>query len=246
MFDTHAHLFKEYYSDSEIENIVKSFNGIIIVSGTDDKSNKEILNMNYGNVYFTLGIHPDDCLNYKESDLDFIKNNLSNPRVLGIGEIGLDYHYSKDNNEKQKELFIKQLDIARNYKKVAVIHSRDAISDTIDILKNYKDIKKILHCYSGSIESAYELIKYDTYFGIGGVITFKNNINLVNVVKNLPLERIVIETDSPYLSPVRGDKNTPCNIPMIIKKIADIKNVSYEEVLNITTNNAKKLFGVKS
>lgn len=241
MFDTHSHLFSEYYSQEEIKNIVTSFDGIIIVSGTDDKSNHEILNLNYDNVYFTLGIHPDSVL---DCDLDFIQNNLSNKRVCGVGEIGLDYHYGKENVLKQKELFIKQLNLAREYNLVAVIHSRDAMGDTIDILKDYPDVKKILHCYSGSIESANELIKYNTYFGIGGVVTFKNSTNLVNVVKSLPLERIVIETDSPYLSPYRGSKNSPSNIPIIINKIAEIKGISYDEVLSVTTKTACHLFGV--
>lgn len=241
MFDTHSHLFSEYYSYDEINDIVSSFDGIIIVSGTDDKSNREILNLNYDNVYFTLGIHPDSVLDY---DLDFVIKNLSKKKVLGVGEIGLDYHYGKENMDLQKKLFIKQLDLAREFNLVALIHSRDAMGDTVDILKDYPDVKKILHCYSGSIESANDLIKYDTYFGIGGVVTFKNSSNLVNVVKNLPLERIVIETDSPYLSPYRGLKNSPCNIPLIISKIAEIKGISYDEVLSVTTKTACRMFGV--
>ena len=245
MFDTHAHLFKEYYTEEEIEKIVSSFNGYIIVSGTDDNSNREILNLKYENIYITLGIHPEDALNYKDSDIDFIVNNLNNSKVVGIGEIGLDYHYGKVNRDKQIELFVKQLDIARKYNLPVIIHSRDAINDTINILKNYKDLKKILHCYSGSLESARELIKLDTYFGVGGVLTFKNSTNLVQTIKEIPLDRIVIETDSPYLSPFRGNKNVPNNVVEVLKKLALIKDVSYEETLKITNNNAKYLFNIK-
>lgn len=243
MFDTHAHLFREYYSSEEINEIVSSFEGNIIVSGTDGKSNHEILDLNYKNIYITLGIHPESVLDYKESDLLFIEKNLNNSRVLGIGEIGLDYHYGKENKEKQIVLFRKQLDLARKYDKVVVIHSRDAMSDTINILREYSDLKKVLHCYSGSLESAMELIKINTYFGIGGVVTFKNSNNLINVVKNIPLDRILIETDSPYLSPIRGEKNIPNNVMLIIKKIAEIKGISYDDVLSCTTKNACLLFG---
>ena len=245
MFDTHAHLFKEYYTEEEIEKIASSFNGYIIVSGTDDNSNREILNLKYENIYITLGIHPEDALNYKDSDIDFIVNNLNNSKVVGIGEIGLDYHYGKENRDKQIELFVKQLDIARKYNLPVIIHSRDAINDTINILKNYKDLKKILHCYSGSLESARELIKLDTYFGVGGVLTFKNSTNLVQTIKEIPLDRIVIETDSPYLSPFRGNKNVPNNVVEVLKKLALIKDVSYEETLKVTNNNAKYLFNIK-
>ena len=244
MFDTHAHLFKEYYTDEEINKIASSFKGNIIVSGTDNNSNKEILELKYDNIYITLGIHPEDVLNYKESDIDFIVDNLNNPKVVGIGEIGLDYHYGKEDRDKQIDLFIKQLNIARKYNLPVIIHSRDAINDTINILKYYKDVKKVLHCYSGSIESANELIKLNTYFGIGGVLTFKNN-KLVDVVKKLPLDRIVLETDSPFLSPRRGEKNEPKNICIVASKIAEIKGISYEEVLDITKSNAISLFDLK-
>ena len=242
LFDTHCHLFNEYYSCEEIEKIISSFNGCLIVSGTDDKSNKEILNLNYDNVFITLGIHPESVLNYCEDDLNFIVNNLNNSRVVGIGEIGLDYHYGKENRDLQILLFKRQLDIARKYKKTVVIHSRDAIDDTINILKEYKDVKKILHCYSGSLESALQLINLDTYFGVGGVVTFKNSSKLVSTIENIPLERIVLETDSPYLSPIRGDKNVPNNVLIVAKKIAEIKNISLEEVINTTSSTARYLF----
>lgn len=242
MFDTHAHLFKEYYSCKEIDDIVKNFDGTIIVSGTDNKTNREIMNLNYDNVYITLGIHPDDVNNYCCEDLKYIENNLSNNKVVGIGEIGLDYHYSKDDKDKQIELFIKQLDLARKYNMPVVIHSRDAINDTLEILKNYKDLKKILHCYSGSLESAREFMKINTFFGVGGVLTFKNSTNLVQTIKNIPIENIVIETDSPYLSPFRGNVNVPSNVREVMIKLASIKDMTYDDVLKITSSNAMYIF----
>lgn len=240
LIDTHCHVFDEYYNKKR--EIIDSFDGIMIVSGVDDKTNKEILKLDYKNVFVTLGIHPESADDYKVENLKFIEENLCRNNVVGIGEIGLDYHYTKENKDKQIELFKAQLDLSRKYKKCAVIHVRDAINDVINILKDYKDIKKIIHCYSGSYESALELLKLNCYFGIGGVVTFKNSKQLQNVVKLLPLECFVLETDSPYLSPFRGEQNIPNNTLEVAKKIAEIKEKALEEVVNITMNNAKCLF----
>ena len=192
-------------------------------------------------VYGVVGLHPENCL--EEFDYKIFDSLPS--KIVGIGEIGLDYHYGKEDRDKQIDLFIKQLDIARKYNLPVIIHSRDAINDTINILKNYKDLKKVLHCYSGSIESARELIKLDTYFGVGGVLTFKNSTNLVQTIKKIPLDRIVIETDSPYLSPFRGNKNIPNNVEEVLKKLALIKEISYDDTLEITNSNARYLFNIK-
>ena len=240
LIDTHCHIFDEYYNDKE--KVINSFDGIMIVSGVDDKTNKEILNLNKKQVFVTLGIHPECVDSYKLSDLEFIENNINEKEVVGIGEIGLDYHYTKENRDEQINLFKLQLDLARKYNKTVVIHVRDAINDVINILKDYKDLTKIIHCYSGSYESALELEKLNCYFGIGGVVTFKNSKTLQNVVKLLPLEKMVLETDSPYLSPFRGEKNIPNNTFEVAKKIAEVKGISVDEVVNITTHNAKAVF----
>ena len=159
---------------------------------------------------------------------------------MAIGEIGLDYHYGIEEKELQKQYFKKQLDMARKYRKAVVIHSRDSIEDTYQIMKEYKDVKMTLHCYSGSVEMAKKFLELNVYFGIGGVVTFKNNRILKEVVKMLPLSRILLETDSPYLTPepYRGTKNEPKNVLLVAEEIAKIKNITLEEVLKITTENA--------
>lgn len=243
--DTHCHLFKEDYEDIE-EVINEMKDNIIIVSGCSTSTNKEVLELvnRYPNIYGTIGLHPEEANNVKEEDYDFIIKNINNPKIIGIGEIGLDYYYVNDNKDLQKELFIKQIEIAKKYNKTIVIHSRDSISDTIDILKKYEDMKIVMHCYSSSLEVAKELIKMNVKLGIGGVVTFKNGVKLKEVVENIPLEYLLLETDSPYLSPepFRGKKNRPYNCYYVAKKIAEIKNISLDEVLKITTENAISQF----
>ena len=225
---------------------VKMDNNIIIVSGTNLKNNKEVLELcnKYDNVYGTLGIHPEDIDDEIEETLNFIEEHINDNKIVAIGEIGLDYYYTTDNKEKQKQLFIKQLDIAKKYNKPVVIHTRDSISDTIEIIKNYKELKKDIHCYSGSLESAKELIKMNCRLGIGGVLTFKNSKKLQEVVENIDLEYLLLETDSPYLSPepFRGKRNEPYNVIYVAEKIAKIKEIELEKVLSVTTFNAISQF----
>ena len=243
--DSHCHVIKEEYEDVELI-LSKIKDNIIINAGTNSKTNKEVLEtLKYKNVYGVIGIHPEEVNNVKDIDYDLIIENISNPKIVGIGEIGLDYYWVKDNKDKQKEVFIKQIKIAKEYNKPIVIHSRDAINDTYEILKEYgKDMKIVMHCYSGSVEMAHKFLDLGIYFGIGGVITFKNSKQLKEVVEMLPMERIILETDSPYLTPepYRGKKNDPTNIPFIASKIAEIKGLTKEEVIEITTSNTRRLF----
>ena len=237
MVDTHCHITSEYYDNID-EVINKMKDNIIIVSGTNKEDIKEVINLcNYKNVYGTIGIYPTE-----ELDLKIIEDNINNKKIVGIGEIGLDYHL-EHNKEEQINKFIKQLDLARKYNKTVVIHTREAMQDTYDILKNYKDLKKVIHCYSGSLEMAQEFIKIGCRLGIGGVLTFKNS-KLKDVIKEIDLKYLLLETDSPFLTPepYRGTKNEPYNIIYIAKKIAEIKNISLEEVLEVTTLNAKDQF----
>lgn len=245
--DTHCHVLKCEYDD--IKSVIDEMkDNLMIVSGYDRESNKEVLELvdNYPNIYGTIGIHPSEADTYLESDLEFIEENINNSKIVGIGEIGLDYHFIKDNKEKQKELFIKQLDIAKKYNKSVVIHSRDAMKDTMEIIKNY-DLKMDMHCYSGSLETANELIKMNVKLGIGGVLTFNNSEKLKEIVKNIDLSNILLETDSPYLTPVpyRGKKNKPSYVHYVALKIAELKNISVDEVINVTTNNAINQFDLK-
>ena len=237
MVDTHCHITSEYYDNID-EVINKMKDNIIIVSGTNKDDIKEVINLcNYKNVYGTIGIYPTE-----ELDLKIIEDNINNKKIVGIGEIGLDYHL-EHNKEEQINKFIKQLDLARKYNKTVVIHTREAMQDTYDILKNYKDLKKVIHCYSGSLEMAKEFIKIGCRLGIGGVLTFKNS-KLKEVIKEIDLKYLLLETDSPFLTPepYRGTKNEPYNIIYVAKKIAEIKNISLEEVLEVTTLNAKDQF----
>lgn len=243
LIDTHCHLSKNDYEN--IDEIVRDMDGVMIISGCDDETNKEVIELvnKYDKVYGTLGIHPEEIDKISEDSFEIIEDNLNNPKIVGIGEIGLDYYWTKDNIEKQKEVLIRQLDIATKYNKAIVIHSREAIQDTYDILKKYK-LKGTIHCFSSSLEMAREFIKLGYMIGVGGTVTFKNSKKIQDVVKSLDLHNILLETDSPYLSPepYRGKQNKPSNVYYVAKKISEIKNESIENVINTTGLNAIKQF----
>lgn len=241
MIDTHCHLNREDYSD--LDEVIEKVNDIIIVSGADLKSNIETIELckKYKNIYGTLGYHPSEVDN--EIDFRLIEENMNNQKIVGIGEIGLDYHESKENKEKQKELFIKQIELAHKYNKCIVVHSREADMDTYEILKKYaKGLKIDIHCFSSSLEMAKEYIKLGCVLGIGGVITFKNGVKLKEVVKNIDLKHIMLETDSPWLSPFRGSRNEPYNIYYVGEEIARLKEISKEQVFLETRKNAINQF----
>lgn len=246
MVDTHCHLFKQYYSDID-EVIKKMEDNIIVVSATNEKDILEVINLcyKYSNVYGTIGIHPTEVKNIADRSLKILEENISNPKIVGIGEIGLDYYWEKENKEEQKEIFIKQINLAKKYNKSIVVHTRDSINDTYEILNKYaKGLKIDIHCFSGSLEMALKLIKIGCRLGVGGVLTFKNNVKLKEVIKNIDLEHILLETDSPYLTPEpnRGKKNEPYNIIYVAEEIAKIKEITLGNVLNITTINAVDQF----
>lgn len=236
IIDTHCHL-DEYKKLDDIIN----FDGYMITSGCNQKSNEKVLRIikECDNVFGTLGIHPENVDTVTNKDLKFVEKNLSNPKIVAIGEIGLDYHYTSDNKEKQQELFKKQLDLASKYHLPVVIHTRDAINDTYNILKQYK-LKGTIHCFSSSLEMANKFIKLGYKIGIGGVLTFKNAKKLQDIVQNIELKHILIETDSPYLSPepLRGKKNEPKNVFFVAEKISLIKQISLEETINQVNKNA--------
>lgn len=247
MIDTHCHLS---LNDKDFNNIIdKMRDNIIVCSGASKEDNLNTINIinSYDKVYGTIGFHPDEVDSVESKDLTNLEEALINTKIVGIGEIGLDYYHNKENKEEQKKLFIDQLDLARKHSLPVVIHSREAGEDTLNILKNYSDLKIILHCYSYSLELAKEFLKLGCKFGIGGVLTFKNSKKLVEVVEELPLESFVLETDSPYLTPepFRGSKNEPYNIIYVAEKIADIKKVNLEEVLEKTTKNACEIYNIR-
>lgn len=241
--DTHCHVLHDYYDNiDEIINKCKN-NGVskIVISGCDIETNKEVLELvnKYDIIYGTIGFHPTELNDFREDYFDFLEKNIMNKKIVGIGEIGLDYHYEDTDKNKQINVFTRQLEIAEKYNKPIVVHSRDSIQDTYNILSNYK-LKGSIHCFSGSVEMAKLFTKLGYKLGVGGIITYKNAKNIKEVVKNIDLSYILLETDSPYLSPEphRGTKNDPSNIPFIVEAIADIKNVSKIDVARITTDNA--------
>ena len=244
--DTHCHLSREDYDDIDkvIEENKNANVDKIVVSGCSRESIEEVMDLKdrYDMVYVTIGYHPEYADTVTESDLDYLKSLLGEKKVVGIGEIGLDYHYTKDNKDKQIWLFEEQLKIAEEFNFPVVIHSRDATMDTINTLKKYK-VKGIIHCFSGSLETANIYISMGFLLGIGGVVTFKNS-KLKDVVKEVPSESIVLETDSPYLAPVpfRGKINSSKYLEFIAKFIAEVKNISVEELVEITSKNASSLF----
>ena len=247
MIDTHCHIYHEYYDDISllIDKIKLAGVSKIIVNGCDMKSNLEVLDLvnKYDIVYGAIGFHPTELIDNEEESINFLNDHINDNKIVAIGEIGLDYHYEDTNKEMQQRLFKKQLEIASQFKKPVIVHSRDAIQDTYDIISNYT-LTGSIHAYSGSLEMAREFIKLGFCLGIGGVCTYKNAKNIQNVIENISLAYILLETDSPYLTPVpfRGQTNTPCNIPVIAEKVAEIKNVSVSEVASATTSNANRLF----
>ncbi len=244
MVDTHCHIFAEDYPD--IDDVINRMDdNIIIVSGFDDASNREVLKLCslYDNVYGTLGIHPESASD--KYDLDFVRDHINDSKIVAVGEIGLDYYYTKDNRDEQIDLFCKQIEIAISNNKQLVVHSRDAISDTYDIIKKYGiGSKTDIHCFSSSLEMAREFVKLGCKLGIGGVLTFKNSSKLKEVVDGIDIDSLLLETDSPYMTPVpfRGKRNEPYNIRYVAQAISDIKGINLDDVLKITSENAYKLF----
>ena len=248
--DTHCHLSKADYADvsAVIEDARQNKVEKLIVSGCDALSIEESLQFGaqYSNVFLTLGYHPEVASLVKEdqlSDLEYLVRQ--NKKVVGIGEIGLDYHYGKANRSEQIRLFREQLELAVSLQLPVVIHSRDAVEDTIAILSEYP-VRGVIHCFSGSLETAKLYIQMGFKLGIGGVVTF-TNAHLKEVVKAIALSDLVLETDSPYLSPapVRGQKNEPKNIPHIAEMISRLKRISIEEVERVTTQTALSLFDLE-
>ena len=243
MIDTHCHLsYEDYDNLDDIIYEMKKNNISAIVNGCELKSNMEVLDLckNNNNLYPAIGFHPEEVDNIDNNYIEYIEKNID--KVVAIGEIGLDYHYTKENKDEQIKIFENQLKIAEKYNKPVIIHSRDAINDTYEILKKY-NLKGSIHAFSGSLEMAKKFTSLGFKLGIGGVLTFKN-CNLKDILKDISINDILLETDSPYMAPepVRGKKNSPLNLKYIADFISKVKNISYEEVINITSDNAKSLF----
>ena len=250
IIDTHTHIYDEHFEedfDTVMKNIEEQMEGIVSI-GFDPESSKKSIELanKYSFVHAVIGVHPVDIKKYNdEVEKELEKLAFTEKKVVAIGEIGLDYHWMEDPEEVQKEGFRKQIELAERVKLPIVIHTREALQDTLDILREYKNVGGILHCYPGSYEAAKPFLdRY--YIGVGGTVTFKNNRKTKELVKELSLDKIVLETDCPYLTPVpcRGKRNEPVYTKYVAEEIARIKEISVEEVINITTENAKKIYGM--
>lgn len=254
LFDTHAHYDDKVFEEDR-ESILKQLpkEGIarVVNIGASLESCKRTIQLmeQYPYIYGALGVHPSDTLQLDEDSFAWLKKQYNREKCIAVGEIGLDYYWKEPSREIQKEWFIKQLQLAKEIKLPVVIHSRDAAKDTIDIMTAQKveEIGGVIHCYSYTKETAKIFLDMGFYFGIGGVITFKNGKKLREAVEYLPMERIVLETDSPYLSPEpnRGKRNDSRNLIYVAEAIAQIKKLSLEEVKQITWQNACKLYRLK-
>lgn len=248
IIDTHCHIYNSEMENAEEIIREAAENDIhIILNGTDPLSNREILELTgkYENVYAALGYFHSFADEITDEDISLLDKQLSNDKVIAVGEIGLDYYRTKDNKVKQKELFEKMLNLAEKHSLPVVVHSRKSMQDTFDILKKH-DVVGSMHCYQGSAEMAKEFIKLGFYIGIGGPITHANNKKTRKIVKEVDISHILVETDSPYLTPEekRGEKNTSLNLEYIIRKISEELGMTEEEVIEITTENAKRLFNI--
>ncbi len=252
--DTHAHLTDKIF-EGQINDILSEAKQSkvekIITSGFDLNSSKEALDLakKYDNIYCSIGVYPENIYDYNEQIENQLKKLSQNKKVVAIGEIGLQYTENMPEHEKQKEVFLRQIKLAKDCKLPVVLHCREAYGDMISLLKKNKDLLTFggtFHCFSGSYEIAKEAIKLGLYISVGGVSTFKNAQNVKNMLKNIPLENIILETDCPYLipHPYRGKVNKPSYIPLIAENLAIIKGCNIEQVENITTQNANNLFKI--
>ena len=247
MIDTHCHLYdKKLYTnlDEIIANASEAnINKMICIGDNLITSEQSIqLSEKYPNIYATIGIHPHEAKNAPENYLDIIKQKNEHNKVVAIGEIGLDYHYNFSAPNIQKKIFLEQLKLAKILNLPAVIHCRDSYEDLYEIILKSKNDKGVIHCFSGNLEFAHKIIELGYYISFTGMITFVKELE--HIIKNVDLKHILVETDSPYLAPIpyRGKVNQPAYVNKVAEKIADIKNISIQEVDTVTSNNASLLF----
>lgn len=247
IIDSHVHLNSTQFDEDreQVFERIKENLDFVVNIGYDMESSEVGIEYadKYDFIYCTVGFHPDEIEGYSEENEKKLEEMTKHPKVLAIGEIGLDYHWMTRPKEEQWDIFRKQLDIAKRTNKPVVIHTREAMQDTIDILNEYPEVTGILHCYPGSVETAKQIVDR-FYLGIGGVLTFKNAKKLVEVVAEIPLEKLIIETDCPYMAPTpyRGKRNEPIYTREVAMKIAEIKGISYDEVVKVTNENTRKAY----
>lgn len=250
IFETHAHYLKEDFGEDLIPLLERMPSlGVekIIAVGYDLRSSAEEIELahKFSHVFAAAGVHPENCYDLPEDWLDQLESTLANERVCALGEIGLDYHYDNTDKAVQAEVFEKQLKLAKKLELPVIIHSRDACEDTMNILKKHRP-RGVLHCFSGSAETAVEVVKLGMYIGFTGVLTFKNAKKALAACEAVPLDRLLLETDCPYMAPVphRGERCDSSMLQFTAAKMAEIKGISTEEMIDIARQNAERLFGV--
>lgn len=251
-FDTHAH-YDDGAFDSDREELLlklaKDDVGLIIDPGCDVLSSRKALELaeRFGFVYAAVGLHPEELDKYSPESFEEICSMARHPRCVAIGEIGLDYYWDASHKEEQKALFRRQIELALELDKPVIVHDREAHGDCLEIVRDYPGLRGVFHCYSGSAEMAKELLKLGWYLGFDGPVTYKNARKALEVLELCPMDRMLMETDSPYLSPVpmRGKRNDSSNLRYVSEKIAQVKGLSPEEVAAITLENGCRLFGIE-
>ncbi|MGL4337251.1 MAG: TatD family hydrolase [Turicibacter sp.] len=253
LFDTHVHLNDKKY-ERDIEEVILRAQecGVskMLVVGFDERTNKKAIELaeKYEFIYASVGWHPVDSIYLTDELWDIVKIQAIHPKVVAIGECGLDYHWDTSPKDVQKVVFIKQIELAKSLNKPLIIHTRESIADTLELLQihNAQSVGGVMHCYSGSVETAREFIKINFKISLGGPVTFTNGRRPQEVAKELPLEHLLIETDAPYLTPHphRGKRNEPMQVALVAEKIAELKQLSYEDVGMQTMANACTLFKI--
>lgn len=250
IFDTHAHYDDEQF-DSDRSELLASLTGKgitgVISCGVNAESSKANIDLSgkYPFIYAAVGYHGLNTEDLTDDYLDILKGLIKNEKVVAIGEIGLDYHYEKETRDIQLKIFKEQIKLANEYDLPVIVHDREAHEDTLNILKELKP-KGVIHCFTGSVEMAKEIVKIGMYIGLGGAVTFKNAVKPVEVAKFVPADRLLVETDCPYMTPVpyRGKRNDSSLIPYTAEKIAEVRGVTAQKILNLTAENAKELFRI--
>lgn len=251
IFETHAH-FDDHSFDEDRDEVISRVHetvDYVINCCASVRSLSFVPDMceRYDFMYFSAGLHPEEIIGVDMSIIDTVERAAMHPKCVAIGEIGFDYHFDDgESKELQAKWFEEQLILAQKLQKPVIIHSRDATADTIEMLKKYRP-RGVMHCFSGSVETMREVIGLGMYIGLGGPVTFKNARHAVEVASAIPLERLLLETDAPYMAPApfRGKRNDSSLIKYIAEKIAELRGITYEELLQITSDNAKTLFGIK-
>ncbi len=252
LVDTHVHLNSKKYKDNLPQVISRAHEAgveLMIVVGFDHETNLRAIELaeKYPFIYATVGYHPTDARHVKPHDYEILSKQLKHEKVVGIGECGLDFYWDKEYVDKQIEVFKKQIELSIEFEKPLIIHMRDASEATYNVLSEYKNLKGIMHCYSGSPEMAKEFLKLGLHISLGGPVTFLNGRVPKEVAKMVPLDKLLIETDAPYLSPhpFRGKTNEPARVKLVAEEIARLRDVSYTSIAKTTANNAYKLFNIK-